>query len=72
MRLVTFGRAMAPHAAGDTRLVSDSVAKRLDSEGLLSATEPYPPAAAPAAKKPTRPILKPTRPATAPDQRVAR
>lgn len=58
MRLVTFARAMAPHGPGDTRLVSDDVARRLDRDGALSASEPWPAkAAAAAAQKPRRPIL---------------
>jgi hypothetical protein len=65
MRLVTFAREQAPHAAGDKRLVPDEVAARLEREGLLAANVSYPEnAPAPSAKKPARSILKPVRPAS--------
>jgi hypothetical protein len=45
-KLVTFNRAMSPYAAGESRLVPDDVAERLDSEGVLSASKPFPEGAA--------------------------
>jgi hypothetical protein len=74
MRLVTFAVPLAPHAAGDTRLVSDAVAVALGKGDYLSSSEPWP-AGAPseAPRKPERPTLQPTRPAGKPrDQRMAR
>jgi hypothetical protein len=77
MRHVTFGVAMSPFGVGDKLLIPEPVADRLKAEGVLSANEAWPPAAAPApsgpaARKPVRPILKPKRPAGSPDQRIAR
>lgn len=72
MRQVTFSQPMAPFGVGDQRLVPDDVAKRLHREGVLSDDQPFPaqpPARAPT--KPVRPILHPTRPAGAPDRRLA-
>jgi hypothetical protein len=43
MKLVTFSRDMAPHGAGDTRLVPDDVADRLADEGAVSNVRPFPP-----------------------------
>lgn len=72
MKLVTFGRAMAPHGIGDTRLVPDDVARRLDAAGDLSASEAFPaPAPVRAPRKPARALPKPTRPAGPLDQRMA-
>lgn len=65
MQLVTFGKPMAPHGVGDTRLVSDDVAKRLEGEGLLSASETFP-------ARPVRAPPKPARPTGVPDKRTAR
>lgn len=64
MKLVTFARAMAPHSIGDTRLVSDEVARDLHAGDYLSASEPWPTKTDTAApEKPKRPVLQPTRPA---------
>lgn len=71
MRLVTFGRAVVPHGVGDTRLVPDAVAASLEADGLISASEPWPAAPAPAATRPSRPTLKPRRPASRSDKRLA-
>lgn len=35
MQAVRFTRAMAPHGAGDTRMLPDDVAKRLEAEGAV-------------------------------------
>lgn len=75
MKLVTFSEAVAPHGAGDTRLVSDDVAVALARDGVISASDPWPPAeSSPAGvKMPVRPVLRPTRPAGKPaDRRIAR
>lgn len=73
MKLVTFGKPMAPHGVGDTRLVPDDVARQLQSDGVLSASEPWPArASAPAAARPARSVLKPGRPTGGADQRFAR
>lgn len=70
MKLVTFNGDMAPHGAGDTRLVPDDVARTLEREKKISASEDWPPA--PAAQKPERPMLKPARPTGRHDQRIAK
>jgi hypothetical protein len=63
---------MAPHGVGDTRLVPDAVARRLQDEGLLSASETFPSAPTSSApKRPERAVLKPHRPAGVPDKRIA-
>lgn len=67
MKLVTFGRAMAPHGVGDTRLVPDEVAKRLEAEGALSGVKPWPTPVLPA-----RPVLKLKRPSGTAAARIAR
>lgn len=73
MKLVTFGGDMAPHGAGDTRLVPDEVAQQLEDDGKLSASEPWPAdAASRAPEKPVRPILKPGRPTGGSSPRTAR
>jgi len=55
MKLVTFGRPMAPHSVGDQRFVSDEVAADLQAKGVLSDSQPFgPPEVAP--QKPRRPI----------------
>lgn len=69
MKLVTFGRPMAPHGVGDTRLVSDDVAQRLQKDGALSASEAWP---AKGPQRPSRPALAVARAAGVPDQRKAR
>lgn len=72
MQLITFGQPMAPHGVGDTRLVTDDVAKRLGDEGALSACVPWPPTVmAVAPQKPARPVVKPVRPVGSPDRRLA-
>lgn len=42
MKLVEFTKNMAPHTAGDTRLVEDNVAKDLLTQGLVTNVRPYP------------------------------
>lgn len=77
MKLVTFSKPMAPHGVGDTRLVSDKVAAELHGQGVISDSEPWPPAPAKAAhavrgpKRPERPVVTPERPAGQLDLRVA-
>lgn len=71
MRQVTFAKAQAPFGVGDKRLVPDDVAARLEREGVLSASEPFPPQAALAPAKPTRAALKPERPTGTLDLRIA-
>jgi hypothetical protein len=73
VKLVTFAKDMAPHGVGDTRLVSDGVATDLERDKAISASEPWPPSSdtAPAAQKPNRPTLKPTRATGGHDQRKA-
>ena len=73
MKLVTFARPVAPHGVGDTRLVPDHEADRLEKAGDISAAEIWPPSAPPAEPvRPQRPILSPTRPAGSPDRRRTR
>jgi len=43
MQLVTFAKDVAPHVAGEKRLVSDEVAEDLLARGDISDFEPYPP-----------------------------
>jgi len=63
-RLVTFAVPMGRHGVGDTRLVPDAVAARLDDEGALSASQSWPdnPYDVPAAQRPQRPVIKTRRP----------
>jgi hypothetical protein len=63
MRLVTFTQAQAPHGVGDTRLVSDDVAKRLRDEGVIDGLgTPWPPVSQRPVLKPVRPVQSPKRP----------
>jgi len=76
MKLVTFAKPQAPFGVGDTRLVPDDVATRLHDEGVIDGLgQAWPPKVSPAAvsapQKPARPIVKPARPAGAPDRRKA-
>lgn len=70
MRQVTFAKAQAPFGVGDKRLVPDDVAARLEGEGVISASEPFPPRAS-APERPKRPALKPERPTGTLDLRIA-
>lgn len=70
MKLVTFARDMAPHNAGDKRLVPEAVADQLQSDGALSAVEDWPAEGGPA--KPARAVLSPSRQPARRDQRIAR
>lgn len=73
MKLVTFACAMAPHCAGENRLVSDGVAEQLLASGEISASETWPPPAKPTGPDaPRRPMPKPIRPAGSPDRRSTR
>jgi len=73
MRHVTFGKPVPPYCVGDKRLMPDALAKKLETDGLLSASEPWPAtAAAPATKKPRRPTPTIERPAGLFDDRIAR
>ncbi len=73
MKLVTFARAMAPHGAGETRLLPDDVAASLDAEGALSAVCDWPAGVASAqARKPRRVVPVITRPIGVADGRIAR
>lgn len=73
MKLVTFAGTMSPHNVGDTRLVPDDVAIRLQKEGAISESKTWPPVAAPPApKKPERPVLKVERPQSGAAARTAR
>lgn len=63
MKHVTFSRPIAPYNAGDKRVVPDGVAAKLQAEGALSASEPWPAnAAAPAPPKLSRQMFRPERP----------
>jgi hypothetical protein len=67
MKLVTFARPMAPYCAGETRLVEDAVAARLEADGALSASETWPevaPDEANSVRAPKRKAVKPERPAS--------
>lgn len=83
MRHVTFAVTMAPHLAGEKRLLPEEIATKLEKEGKLLANDPWPPSAHPApsepvrqekpqAVKPERAILRPGRPAAGHDRRQAR
>jgi hypothetical protein len=56
MKLVTFNRAMAPYQPGETKLVADEIAARLQGEGALSESVDWPPAAAPTAPQGKLPL----------------
>lgn len=71
MKKVTFAEAMSPHSAGDTRVVSDEVARDLQKQKLLSASEDWPARTDDAAVMPKRAMPTPKRPAGAADQRKA-
>ena len=42
MKLVTFNRAMAPFSAGESKLVDDETALRLQDEGAISSSSDFP------------------------------
>jgi hypothetical protein len=71
MKLVTFSQAQAPHGVGDTRLVPDRLAKKLQAEGVLSASVTWPARVEQAPQKPVRPVVQPTRPMGSPAGRIA-
>ena len=62
MQLVTFARDMAPHSAGEKRLVPDDVAAGLLESGDISDMEDWP-AMAPSDRQ--RPVLSVRRPSAA-------
>jgi hypothetical protein len=61
MKLVRFTKDMAPHKAGDKRLVPDDVASRLEEAGEVDDVQPFPVVAASETPR-KRPLLGMTRP----------
>ncbi len=72
MKQVTFSQPMAPHNVGETRLVPDAVAKKLDAAGAISASKPFGPPETAAPQHPRRPKPKIFRPAGPRDARIAK